>query len=84
MHAFWSQYNRLLIGDDAWIQSLPASVRADLSHPLRYVVRISLVLVANPNVTTYIHNLNLELVEVGKERNIISQSYPLVLSYSLL
>lgn len=83
LHAFWSQYNRLLIGDDAWIQGLPESIRADLSHPLRYVVRAWVSLESNPDVTTYIHALDLELVEVGMERTISSERYPLILSYPL-
>jgi hypothetical protein len=83
LNAFWSQFNRLLIGDDAWIQRLPESVRADLSHPLTYVVRAGVSLESNPDITTYVHRLTLELVEVGKERSVFSGSYPLVLSYSL-
>lgn len=83
LHAFWSQYNRLLIGDDDWIQSLPDSVRADLSHPLRYVVRVGISLESNPNVTTFVHRITMALVEVGKERTLLSEHYPLVLSYSL-
>jgi hypothetical protein len=84
LHAFWSQYNRLLIGDDTWIQNLPESVRADLSQPLRYVVRVGVTMNSNPTLTLFIHQLTFELVEVGRERNMIAQTYPLVLSYSLL
>lgn len=84
LHAFWSQYNRLLIGDDTWIQNLPESVRADLSQPLKYVVRVSVSMNTNPTLTMYIHQLTLEIVEVGKERNVIAQTYPLVLTYSLI
>ncbi|MFH1999868.1 MAG: hypothetical protein ABIK28_09315 [Planctomycetota bacterium] len=84
LHTFWGQFNRLLIGDDRWIQNLPESVRADLSHPLRYVVRISVALESSPNMTTYIHRIGFELVEVGKERTVFSNSYPLVLSYPLI
>lgn len=83
LNAFWSQFNRLLIGDDAWIQNLPDSVRADLSHPLTYVVRAGVTLETAPDVTTYVHRLTLDLVEVGKEQCVFSGSYPLVLSYYL-
>ena len=81
LHAFWSQYNRLLIGDDTWIQNLPESVRADLSQPLKYVVRVDVSMNSNPTLTMFIHQLTFELVEVGKERNVIAQTYPLVLTY---
>ena len=84
LHAFWAQFNRLLIGDATWIQHLPASVRADLSHPLTYVVRIGVAVESNPNLTTFIHRLTYELIEVGKERTIYSGSYPLILSYPLI
>ena len=83
LHAFWGQYNRLLIGDNAWIQNLPESVRADLAHPLRYVVRATVRLTDNPDAVTYVHDLQLDLVEVGKERTIFSGNFPLTLSYPL-
>lgn len=84
LHAFWAQFNRLLIGDATWIQHLPESIRADLSHPLRYVVRIGVAQEANPNMMTFVHKITFELIEVGKERTVYSGSYPLILSYSLL
>ncbi|MHC4944489.1 MAG: hypothetical protein ACYTG7_15845 [Planctomycetota bacterium] len=84
LHAFWGQYNRLIIGDDAWIQNLPESVRADLSHPLRYIVRVGVTLESSPNMATFVHRLQLSLVEVGKEKVVFTGYYPLVLSYPLL
>jgi hypothetical protein len=84
LHAFWGQYNRLIIGDDAWIQNLPESIRADLSHPLRYVVKVGVTLESSPNMATHVHRLQLALVEVGKEKVVFTGYYPLVLSYPLL
>jgi hypothetical protein len=84
IHAFWGQYNRLLIGDSAWIQNLPESVRADLSHPLAYLVRVEVDLESQPNMTTFVHRLHLSLVEVGKEKSRFSATFPLVLTHSLL
>jgi hypothetical protein len=83
LHAFWGQFNRLLIGDDSWIQNLPESVRADLSHPLGYVIRAGVSLDSSPNRITHVHSLHLDLVEVGSERTVFSGSYPVVLSYPL-
>jgi hypothetical protein len=83
LHAFWGQFNRLLIGDDAWIQGLPDSVRADLAHPLTYVIRIGVSMDASPDAATFVHTLSLELVEVGKERAVHAARYPLILSYAL-
>ena len=84
LHAFWGQYNRLIIGDDAWIQNLPESVRADLAHPLRYIVRVGVTLESSPNMATHVHRLQLALVEVGKEKVVFTGYYPLILSYPLL
>lgn len=82
-HAFWSQYHRLSIGNNAWVQNLPESVRADLSSPLKYVLRVSVFPEDNPNLTTYVHKVCFDLVEVGRERVIFSQDYPVTLEYSL-
>ncbi|MEW6745723.1 MAG: hypothetical protein AB1486_23485 [Planctomycetota bacterium] len=83
LHAYWAQVNRLLIGGDEWIQALPDSIRADLTHPLRYVLRVSAPLDSNPDVTTFVHGLTFELVEVGKERSVQASTYPLILTYPL-
>ena len=82
-HALWGQYNRLLIGDDAWIQNLPDSIRADLSHPLSYLVRAEVVLTDNPDAVTFRHDLILSIVEVGKERTRFTGRYPLTLTHAL-
>ena len=82
-HAYWDQFNRLLIGDTAWIQALPDSVRADLSHPVKYVLRVSLSLDESPNLTTFRHTIVYDLLEVGKERLVVQSSSPLILTYAL-
>ncbi|MBU0754118.1 MAG: hypothetical protein KJ645_03195 [Planctomycetes bacterium] len=84
LHAFWAQYNRLLVGDSDWIQNLPESVRADLSHPLRYVVRVGVSLESSPDLATHIHRIHFALIEVGKEKAVFSGSYPLVLTFPLV
>ncbi len=83
LHAFWGQANRLLIGDASWIQELPESFRADLSHPLTYVLRVSVWLDSAPDAATFVHEITFEFVEVGKERTVFSKSYPLVLTFPL-
>jgi len=83
LHAFWAQVNRLLIGDASWIQELPESFRADLSHPLTYVLRVSVWLKSTPDAATHVHEITFEFVEVGKERTLFSKSYPLVLTFPL-
>lgn len=83
LHAYWAQLNRLLIGDATWIQGLPESLRADLAHPLRYVVRVTAPLESNPAVTSYVHRLTMELVEVGKERSVCTDHFTLVLTHPL-
>lgn|GEM_PF-2036315 len=83
LHAFWGQVNRLLIGDASWIQDLPDSIRADLSHPLTYVLRVSVWLDATPDAATAVHEITFDFVEVGKERTLFSKSYPLVLTFPL-
>lgn len=82
-HTYWSQFNRLAVGDRSWIDRLPDSVRSDLGHPLRYVVRAAVQLESNPNVTEYNHRLAVQFIEVGSERTVLARSYPLQLTYSL-
>ncbi|MGE3164035.1 MAG: hypothetical protein AB7O52_03960 [Planctomycetota bacterium] len=82
-NSYWSQFNRLAIGDRRWIDALPDSVRGDLSNPLRFVLRVEVSPEANPSVTEFVHRLGLQWVEVGTERVWLARSYSLTLTYSL-
>ncbi|MHC4469542.1 MAG: hypothetical protein ACYS99_01135 [Planctomycetota bacterium] len=82
-HAYWAQFNRLAIGDKTWIDGLPDSVRSDLSNPLTYVLVVNVHLDERRDATTYLHTLSLQLVEVGSERSLSSEDYPLELTYPL-
>jgi hypothetical protein len=82
-NTYWSQLNRLLIGDANWIQKLPNSIRSDLSNPTTYILRVSVVLDNNPSLTEYIHSIQYDFVEVGTEKVIFSRSYPLITNYQL-
>jgi hypothetical protein len=82
-HAYWAQFNRLAIGDKTWIDSLPDSVRGDLSNPLVYVLVVGVHLEEQRDATTFVHTLNLQFVEVGSERVVFEKDYTLTLAHRL-
>jgi len=82
-HDYWSQYNRLAIGDSAWLASLPASVRADLAQPVDYVLRVDVVLEESRGLAEFVHDVSLQLVEVGSERVVHARGFPVTLTYPL-
>lgn len=83
LHAFFGQYNRLLVGDDEWIQSLPESVRADLSHPLSYVLRVRARETSAPDPVTHVHAIAFELIAVGGEEVVLAKDYEVTLTFRL-
>lgn len=84
IHTYWRQLNRLLVGDNDWIQSLPHSYRADLSVQLDYLVRVEVGPPMARDVATHEHSLVFSLVAVGSEDVLCVERSPLVLTYPLL
>lgn len=82
-HSYWSQFNRLAIGDRSWIDALPDSVRGDLSNPVKFILRVNVERESNPSVTEFVHRVGLQWVEVGTERVWLTDSFGLTLTYSL-
>lgn len=83
MHTWWRQLNRLLVGDRDWIQGLPESIRADLSTPLDYLVRVGVGAPQVSDGSVHDHDVTFELVAVGSEETRASARCQIVLTYPL-
>ena len=61
-------------------QSLPDSLRADLSNPLKYVLRVEAIYQNADSLVAHRHLLRFSLLEIGSERVFYAKDYPIVLS----
>ncbi len=85
INSYWSQLNHMLSSGNAnFINNLPGSLRADMSNPLKYILRVDVSYDEELGMTIHRHKIHFQLFEIGKERCFFEKSYPVILTAKIV